>query len=35
LNDLYTENEIKSQLKILKELEFAFDVVGKILMGRI
>ncbi len=35
LNDFHTENKIKSQLKISEELEFAFGVVGKILMIRI
>jgi hypothetical protein len=35
LNDFFTENLVKSQLKIAEELECAFDVVGKTLMGRI
>jgi hypothetical protein len=35
LNDFFSENEIQSQLKISKELECAFGVVGKISMSMI
>jgi hypothetical protein len=35
LNDFFTENSIKSQLKIVGELECAFGVVRKILMSGI
>jgi len=29
MNDFFTENKIKSELKISEELECAFGVVGK------
>ncbi len=35
LNDFFTENQIKLQLKFLEELECTFGVVGKILMNKI
>jgi hypothetical protein len=35
LNDFFTGNSIKSQLKISEELGDAFDVSGKILIRRI